>query len=324
MTIAAKVDNTIKRIRQFSAGKKVNIAFSGGLDSTLVLFLAREALGKERVVAVNVDFGLFAYKRATQNIKTICEELQVELYQISGESEQREMMKRGPDCNLCTKNIKLGLIKACAGDKLILTGSNQSDSWGKYGTEYSSLYFAPLFSYCKEEIQEMADFLNLKVGRIGEHAYREGCKLKHLLKPLVNLDYHGKAVSLSNEILLEQMKELNIYSEIANVKIIGPLNNNIALINIYPIPSNQEHLKKITDSISSIKEIDSCTIVSQPLQLTIKANKGQFNNLRSRYWVEQGRLQREFAVPLEFRWLLTTNHRLKTFQVVDYNYRKAN
>ncbi len=324
MIITTKIDNIIKNIRQFSAGKKVNIAFSGGLDSTLVLFLAKEALGKEKVMAVNVDFGLFTYKRATQNVKTICEEMQVELYQISGESEQREMMKRGPDCNLCTKKIKLGLIKACAGDKLVLTGSNQSDSWGKYGTEYSSLCFAPLFSYCKEEIREMADFLNLKVERIGEHAYREGCKLKHLLKPLVSLDYHGKAVSLANEILLEQMKELNIYSEIANVKIIGPLNKNIALINIFPLPASQEYLRIISDSIACIEGIDSCAIVSQPLQLTIKANKGQFNNLRSRYWIEQGRLQTEFAVPLEFRWLLTTNHRLKTFQIVDFFYRKAN
>ena len=324
MTIATKIDNTIKRIRQFSAGEKVNIAFSGGMDSTLVLFLAREALGKEKVLAVNVDFGIFAYKRAARNVRIICEEMQVELYQISGESRQIEMMKRGPDCNLCTKKIKLGLIKICAGDRLILTGSNQSDSWGKYGTDYSSGFFTPLFPYSKEEIREMADFLNLKVKRIGEHAYREGCKLKHLLKPLVNPDYHGKAVSLANEILLEQMKELDIYSEIANVKIIGPLNKNIALINIYPIPTKQGYLKKITDNISSIKEIDSCAIVSKPLQLTIKANKGQFNNLRSRYWIEQGRLQPEFAAPLEFRWLLTTNHRLKTFQIVDYNYRKAN
>lgn len=322
MTIATKIDNTIKRIRQFSAGEKVNIAFSGGMDSTLVLFLAREALDKEKVLAVNVDFGIFAYKRAARNVRIICEEMQVELYQISGENEQRELMKRGPDCNLCTKKIKLGLIKACAGDRLILTGSNQSDSWGKYGTDYSNGFYTPLFPYCKEEIREMVDYLNLRIERIGENIFREGCKLKHLLKPLVSPDYHGRAVSLANEILLEQIQELNIYSEKANVKIIGPLNNNIALINIYPIPTNQEHLKQITDNISSIKEIDSCTIVSQPLQLTIKANKGQFNNLRSRYWIEQGRLQREFATPLEFRWLLTTNRRLKTFQVVEYNYRK--
>lgn len=317
--IAAKIDNTLKRIRQVSAGKSVNIAFSGGLDSTLVLFLAREALGKVRIKAVNVDFGLFTYKRAVPNVIKICEELQVELYRIPGESEQRELMKRGPDCNLCTKKIKLGLIKTYNKDGLILTGSNQSDSWGKYGTDYSSGFFAPLFPYSKEEIKEMANYLDLKIGRIGENAFREGCKLKHLLKPLINPDYHGKAVSLANEILLAKIEELNIPCEIANVKVIGPLNKNIALINIFPLPASQKYREIILESIASIEEIDSCSIVSQPLQLIIKADKGQFNNQRSRYWIEQGRLQPEFASPLQFRWLLSTNHRLKTFQVVDYN-----
>jgi uncharacterized protein len=321
--IAAKVDSTIKRIRQISAGKSVNIAFSGGLDSTLVLFLAKEALGKDRMKAVNVDFGQFTYKRAARNVNTICENMQVELYRISGEREQKELMKRGPDCNLCTKKIKLGLIKAYSKEGLVLTGSNQSDSWGKYGTDYFSGFFAPLFTCSKEEVGEMANYLDLKIERIGENAFREGCKLKHLLKPLVNPDYHGKAVSLANEILLDKIKELNIYSKMANAKIIGPLSKNIALINIFPLPASQKHLKTILDSIASIEQIDSCTIVSKPLQLTIKADKGQFNNLRSRYWIEQGRLQPEFAAPLKFRWLLTTNHRLKTFQVVDYNCRKG-
>ncbi len=323
MDIAVEIDNIIRKIREHSSEKSVIVAFSGGLDSSVVLFLASEALGRKRVKAVNVDFGLFTYQKARLNVALICEEMQIELDTISGETYQREMMKGGPDCNLCTRKIKLGLIRACAGNKLVLTGSNQSDSWGKYGIDFSSGFFAPLFFYSKEEILQMAKFLNLRIERIGENIYREGCKLKHLLKPLANTFYHGRAVSFANEMLLELVKELNLQTEIANVKIVGPLNKNIALINISPLPAEARYLEIIADNIASIGEIDSCAIVSQPLQLTIKANKGQFNNLRSRYWIEQGRLQREFASPLEFKWLLSTNHRLKTFQIVAYNYRES-
>jgi len=68
-----------------------------------------------------------------------------------------------------------------------------------------------------------------------------------------------------------------------------------------------------------VKEVDEFHIVDKPLELVIKANKGQFNNYHSRYWLEKGRLQPEFACPIKVRWLLTTNRKLKTFQVVDYN-----
>ncbi len=317
--IATKVEKIISKIKIVASGNEVIVAFSGGLDSTVVLFLTRQALGRKKVRAVNVDFGLFTYEFARQQVSIICEKMQIALHRIDGEGYQRQIMKGGPDCNLCTRRIKLGLIKDYADKMLVFTGSNQSDSWGKHGLDLFAGYYAPLFYYSKEEIGEIASYLNLEHNRIGENDYREGCKLKHLLKPLINYSYHGRAVSTANEVLLQKIREFNLTTKIANVKIIGPLNKNIALINIFPIPTSKQ-MKIIWENIAAIRELDNCFLVNQPLQLTIKANKGQFNNLRSRYWIEQGRLQPEFAAPLKFRWLLTTNHRLKTFQVVDYNY----
>lgn len=319
--IQEKIEDIIRGIKQVSNDRGIVIAFSGGLDSTVVLNLAKLALGNKHLIATNVDFGIFTYNKATENINQICKSLEIILDIIPGRLEQMEIMKGGPDCNLCTKKVKLGLIKKKYRDCIILTGSNKSDSWGQYGFAFYDGYYAPLFSYSKKDIKSIANYLNLKVHSIGENKNREGCKLKHLLKPLINLSYHGWAVDMANELLLDKISKSGIYTEKANVKIIGPLSNNIALINIFPLPE-KSFLDEIKLQVEQLDTIDECQVVDGPVNLTIKANKGQFNNLRSRYWLEKGRLQPEFAFPISVKWLLTTNRKLKTFQVVDYNKRK--
>lgn len=313
-----KIEKIISGIKQVSNNRCVVVAFSGGLDSTVVLNLAELAFGNKKIIATNVDFGIFTYNKARENIKTISKSLGITLDVISGELEQMEIMKGGPDCNLCTKKVKLGMIKKKYRDWIILTGSNKSDSWGQYGFAFYDGYYAPLFPYSKKDIKSIADYLNIKVQRIGENRNREGCKLKHLLKSLINLSYHGRAVDMANELLLDKISKSGIYAEKANVKIIGPLNSNIALINIYPLPE-QSWLDEIKLQMEQLDTIDKCQVVDCPVELVIKANKGQFNNIRSRYWLEKGRLQPEFSFPIKVKWLLTTNRKLKTFQVVDYN-----
>jgi uncharacterized protein len=315
---SVEIEKIIKNIKKYTQEKNAVVAFSGGQDSTVTLNLARLAIGNKKLIAANVDFGNFTYNKARENIQKICETLEIELNVITGEQEQIDIMMGGPDCNLCTKKIKLGLIKNKFPNKIILTGSNKSDSWGQYGFAFYGGYYAPLFSYTKENIKIIADYLNIKVKRIGENLNREGCKLKHLLKPLINLSYHGQAVDKANELLLDRISRTGIYAEKANVKIIGPLSRNIALINIYPLPE-KSWLDKIKFQIGQLEGIDECQVVNCHLQLVIKANKGQFNNLRSRHWLEKGRLQPEFAFPVSVKWLLTTNRKLKTFQVIAYN-----
>ncbi|HDK28162.1 MAG TPA: ExsB family protein, partial [Candidatus Atribacteria bacterium] len=47
----------LEEIREVSREEKVVVAFSGGLDSTVVSALAIQALGREKVEAITVSFG---------------------------------------------------------------------------------------------------------------------------------------------------------------------------------------------------------------------------------------------------------------------------
>jgi uncharacterized protein len=169
----------------------------------------------------------------------------------------------------------------------------------------------------KEEIRKIADYFDIKILQIGENKFREGCKLKHLLKPLAAPHYHGQAAAEANELLLSILEQEEYDSVLANVKIVGPLNKNIGLVNVSPLP--EEKLKeKIIEELKEVKALEKVEFLDKPIKLIIKANKGQFDNQHSRYWLEKGRLQPDFSVPIEVEWLLTTNKRLSTFQVIDY------
>jgi len=307
----------IEEIKDLSQGEKVVVAFSGGLDSTVVSALALQALGRKSVEAITIDFEDYSYKKSLLNIEGISKYLGLKVKVISGKSLQEEILKKGPACNKCTRIAKLGRVKKEASGRIVLTGSNQSDSWGKKGLKFCQGFYAPLQNFNKIEIKKIADFLKLKTLRIGENEGREGCKLKHLLKPLAIPAYHGQAVAQANEILLELLAQENYLATLANVKVIGPLSKNIGLVNLLPLPGS-ELRGKIIKTLEKIEKLEEVHFLSQPVRLIIKANKGQFDNQHSRYWLEKGRLQPDFSVPIQIDWLLTTNKSLATFQVVDY------
>jgi len=312
-----KINNILEEIEKISQGKEIVVAFSGGLDSTVVSALAIQALGREKVEAVTVSFGEYSYSKGLRNIQDISRALDLKLKIVQGKKEQERILKKGPACNKCTRIAKLGRVKKEASGRLILTGSNQSDTWGKRGLKLYDGFYTPLLELNKKEIRKIADYLGIKILDIGESKFREGCKLKHLLKPLAAPYYHGQAAAEANELLLSILEEEGYDSVLANVKIIGPLNKNTGLVNVSPLP--EEKLKeKIIEKLKKVKTLEQVEFLDKPIKLIIKANKGQFNNQHSRYWLERGRLQPDFSVPIEVEWLLTTNKNLSTFQVIDY------
>ena len=312
-----KINNVLEEIEKISQGKEIVVAFSGGLDSTVVSALAIQALRREKVEAITVSFGEYSYSKGLKNIQSISKALDLKLKIVQGKKEQERVLKKGPACNKCTRIAKLGRVKKEASRRLVLTGSNQSDTWGKRGLKLYDGFYAPLLELNKEEIRKIADYFGIKILQIGENKFREGCKLKHLLKPLAAPHYHGQAAAEANELLLTILEEEAYKSVLANVKIIGPLNKNIGLVNVSPLP--EEKLKgKIIEGLKKVKTLEQVEFLDKPIKLIIKANKGQFDNQHSRYWLEKGRLQPDFSVPIEVEWLLTTNKSLSTFQVIDY------
>ncbi|ABR31449.1 ExsB family protein [Thermosipho melanesiensis] len=312
MNIKEKIDLIINEIRETVKSLKKDkliVAFSGGLDSTVTAILCREALGPRNVELVNVVYGPFTYKRSIQIVKDAAKRLGLKITFLES-LYQKEIWKNGPSCNMCTKSVKMNTVKMYAKDNLVVTGSNQSDSWGKTGLKVFNGLYAPLANLNKREINDILNYFSFKLERIGENAKREGCKLKHLLKIMTNLDYHGKAVDIANEILIENVPK-NI--ELANVKIIGPLSKNIAIINVKPMVEN---IEKIAKKIRNLAVIDEVIIAKKPLILHVIANPSIYRVKNSRYWIEKGKLQPEFAVPIKVIWKESKNNKLRTIQVV--------
>ncbi|MCJ7814058.1 MAG: 7-cyano-7-deazaguanine synthase [Candidatus Atribacteria bacterium] len=315
--IKDEINNILEEIRKTSQREEIVVAFSGGLDSTVVSALAIQTLGSKKVEAITVSFEEYSYSKGLRNIQDISMVLDLKLKIVQGKKEQERVLRKGPACNKCTRVAKLGKVKKEASGRLVLTGSNQSDTWGKRGLKLYDGFYAPLLELNKEEIRKIANYFGIKILQIGESKFREGCKLKHLLKPLAAPHYHGRAAAEANELLLSILEEEKYDSVLANVKIIGPLNKNMGLVNVSPLPG--EKLKgKIIEELKKMKALEQVEFLDKPIKLIVKANKGQFDNQHSRYWLEKGRLQPDFSVPIEVEWLLTTNKNLSTFQVIDY------
>jgi uncharacterized protein len=311
-----RVETLIAEIRAVTGGAPVAVAFSGGLDSSTVAALARDALGPANVLLVTVNMGHYAYRRGNAIVLEMAEQLGLQQRCLLGQGVQHIVQRGGPACNRCTREIKLGMVRAAARGRLVLTGSNRSDTWGQMGVKISDGFYAPLLDLDKPQIKAIAGELHLRIPRIGEHAGREGCKLKHLLKPLINPDYHGRAVAEANEVLLRVLGDAGITADLANVKIIGPLSRNIGLVNIRPAPL-QEVVRDVLDALRALPSLDEVRIIEGPTRLIVKAGPALAGDAAGRHWVARGRLAPDFAHPIDVEWRPSPNGKLHTFHVVD-------
>ena len=309
------VDSIVEDIRKTVGKEKLYVAFSGGLDSSVTAALAKIALGADKVELVTTHFD-FTYPKTIRVVKKFAESLGLKHTFVDGSDWQKRIWKSGPACNACTRGPKLQSVKMYA-NGLVATGADGDDTWGQCGLKKYNGFYSPIFSLSRKEVKMVADCLELNVEKIGENAGREGCILKHLLKMMVVPTFHGVAVYKSNLLLMSAIEEFDLNFSIANVKIIGPLSKNIALVNLKPSPPIS-FVEKLKRKLSNIEELHSMEIVDAPVKLKIIANPGIYNNEQSRYWIEKGRLAPDFAMPISVKWQISRNNRLTTFQVIDY------
>jgi len=149
--------------------KRVMVAFSGGVDSTLLLKVAQETLGKNNVIAVTARSPLYPERELT-GAKEIARTIGVRHILIeSSEMEIDGFSKNPPDrCYYCKKELFEKLLDMARKEKIssIIEGSTLDDDQdhrpGRKAVQELGIR-SPLREarYTKSEVRELSKAFNL-------------------------------------------------------------------------------------------------------------------------------------------------------------------
>ena len=127
----SEVSEKFDKVGEFFKGKKILVAFSGGVDSTVLAKLARDHA--EEVILLNVESPLIS-DAEREKAKQVAQDLGVKLLQTEFEWLQEQKLAENPKdrCYLCKKELaKLWLNKATeSGLSLVVEGTSSSDLEG--------------------------------------------------------------------------------------------------------------------------------------------------------------------------------------------------
>lgn len=159
----AKLENYLKDL------KKVAVAYSSGVDSTLLLKVAYDTLGKDNVIAVTAVSPFFPKKETTEAVE-FCKELGIRHFFVETDEMQIEGFAENPPdrCYICKTALFTRLINVAKenGMEYVCEGSNMDDlsdyrpglkAIAELGVK-SPLRYSELY---KSEIRELSKELQL-------------------------------------------------------------------------------------------------------------------------------------------------------------------
>jgi len=161
--------NKYESLKEYIAGfGSVAVAFSSGVDSTFLLFAAKEALD-DKIIAVTASSCSFP-ERELNEAKAYCEKMNIRHFVITSEELQIEGFSHNPKnrCYLCKKELfnKIRLVADEQKIAEILEGSNLDDN-GDYRPGLQAVaelgIKSPLreIGFTKQEIRELSKELNI-------------------------------------------------------------------------------------------------------------------------------------------------------------------
>ena len=146
----------------------VAVAFSSGVDSTFLLYAAKEALG-DRAIAVTASSCSFP-ERELKEAKEYCQKMGIRHFVIKSEELEIEGFSHNPKnrCYLCKHELfeKIGALTKEQGINEIAEGSNLDDN-GDYRPGLQAVaelgIKSPLrhIGFTKQEIRELSQYFNI-------------------------------------------------------------------------------------------------------------------------------------------------------------------
>lgn len=146
----------------------VAVAFSSGVDSTFLLYAAKEALG-DHAIAVTASSCSFP-ERELKEAKEYCQKMGIRHFVIKSEELEIEDFSHNPKnrCYLCKHELfeKIGALAKEQGINEIAEGSNLDDN-GDYRPGLQAVaelgVKSPLrhIGFTKQEIRELSQYLNI-------------------------------------------------------------------------------------------------------------------------------------------------------------------
>lgn len=167
MKTKRKYENLKERLENM---RKVAVAFSGGVDSTFLLRVCRDTLGKENVIAVTVKSPI-RFEKDLENVKRLASDMGVRLIEVEVDELSDERFTKNDElrCYYC-KSIDFSKIKEVAnihGFEVVVDGTNYDDVRSDYRPGIRALRELGIISplrdseLTKDEIRRLSKELEL-------------------------------------------------------------------------------------------------------------------------------------------------------------------